>query len=117
MTTVTVLGTIQEAGEALLVLTEDLGEGELLASWPTRSEITRQLGVLAAALRMLPREMVSALPEIDWAGWRGMAAALGQASAAGDEALCFGVRFLVPATVCGLRRFRLSQPEMFAQWA
>lgn len=117
MITAAMLGTIQEAGEAVLTLTDGLDEGELLASRLTRSEVTRQLGVLASALRAMPDNAVRTMPEIDWAGWRGMNAALGLSGAARDEALWFGVRSLVPATLSWLRIYRHSHPELFVYWA
>jgi uncharacterized protein with HEPN domain len=117
MITAAILGTIQEAGEAVLTLTEGLEEGELLASRLTRVEVTRQLGVLASALRGLPDSAVRAMPEIDWAGWRGMTTAMSLGGPARDEALWFGVRSLVPATLSWLRLYRHSHPELFVYWA
>lgn len=117
MMTAAMLGTIQEAGEAVLVLTDGLEEGELLASRLTRAEVTRQLKVLASALRNLPEESVRAMPEIDWAGWRGMASGLSQTGPICDDSLWFGVRSLVPATISWLRVYRQSHPELFVYWA
>lgn len=117
MLTAAMLGTIQEAGEAVLTLTEGLEEGELLGSRLTRAETTRQLGILASALRALPESATHAMPEIDWAGWRGMNAALGLSGPARDEALWFGVRALVPATLSWLKVYRTAKPELFAYWA
>jgi uncharacterized protein with HEPN domain len=117
MITAAMLGAIQEAGEAVLTLTEGLEEGELLASRLTRGEVTRQLGVLASALRGLPASACQAMPEIDWGGWRGMSVALLQDGPARDEALWFGVRSLVPATLSWLQIYRQSHPELFVYWA
>jgi uncharacterized protein with HEPN domain len=108
------LGVIEEAGEAVLTLTEGLEQGELLASRLTRAEVARQLAVLASALRNLPPRLAAAMSEIDWAGWRGMAHALQQGGPAQDEALWFGTRSLVPATLSWLRVYRLRQPELFS---
>ena len=117
MITAAMLGTIQEAGEAVLTLTDGLEEGELLASRLTRTEVSRQLGVLASALRTLPSKAMSMMPEIDWAGWRGMSSAITLGGPARDEALWFGVHSLVPATLSWLRVYRHSHPELFVYWA
>ena len=117
MITAAMLGTIQEAGEAVLVLTDGLEEGELLASRLTRAEVTRQLGVLASTLRSLPDDAVRTMPESDWAGWRGMATGRSLGGPACDEALWFGSRSLVPATISWLRVYRRSHPELFAYWS
>lgn len=105
MITAAMLGSIEEAGAAVLTLTDGLEEGELLGSRLTRGEVTRQLGVLAAMLRDLPASAAQAMPEIDWAGWRGMGIALR------NEGLV--ARSLVPATLSWLRVYRQSQPELF----
>lgn len=117
MITAAMLGAIQEAGEAVLTLTEGLEEGELLASRLTRAEVSRQLLVVASALRGLPDSATHTMPEIDWAGWRGMALALGLPGAARDDALWFGVRSLTPATMSWLRVYRQTHPELFVYWA
>ena len=98
-------------------LTEGLTESELLASRLTRNEVLRQLGVLASALRNLPEAATSAMSEIDWAGWRGLGAALRMSGAARDDALWFGVHSLVPNTLGWLRAYRQTQPELFVYWA
>ncbi len=116
MITAAMLGIIQEAGEAVLTLTDGLEEGELLASRLTRAEVSRQLTVLASTLRSLPEKAMSTMPEIDWAGWRGMSSAITIGGLARDEALWFGVRSLVPATLSWLRVYRHSHPELFTYW-
>ena len=103
MFTAAMWGTIQEAGEAVLALTDSLAEAELLGSRLTRAEVQRQLKLLASTLRSLPASARAAMPGIDWAGWRGMAVALEQEGPARDEALWFGVHHLVPSTLACLR--------------
>jgi uncharacterized protein with HEPN domain len=117
MITAAMLRTIEEAGEGVLTLTEGLEEGELLGSRLTRREVTRQLVILANALRALPDTAARALPEIDWAGWRGMSYALAQEGPAADDALWFGVSALVPATLNWLRVYKQSSPELFLNWS
>jgi len=111
-----IVGMIQEAGEAVLTLTEGLAQGELLASRLTRAEVTRQLVVLASAMKGMPHDLVQAMPEIDWAGWRGVEVSLRQPGMARDEALWFGVVSLVPATLSWLRVYRQNSPALFTYW-
>ena len=107
---------IQDAGEAVLILTETVDEAELLRSRLTRQEVRHQLCTLADTLSNLPPQAHAAMPEIDWAGWRGVRLALDGAGPALDDALMFGVRSLVPATLSWLRVYRESQPELFDAW-
>jgi hypothetical protein len=109
-----IIGLIQEAGEAVLTLTEGLEQGELLSSRLTRTEVLRQLNVLASAMKAMPRDLVQAMPEIDWAGWRGAEVSMRAPGPAREDALWFGVRSLVPATLSWLRVYRESNPELFS---
>jgi len=52
------LKTIEEAGIAVLTLTEGLQDSELLASRLTRQEVTRQLRLLLEAAAALPPELL-----------------------------------------------------------
>ena len=110
------IGLIQEAGEAVLTLTEGLAQGELLSSRLTRAEVTRQLEVMASALRRMPPALMQAMPEVDWAGWRGVEVSLREAGPAREDALWFGVSALVPATLSWMRVYRQSSPELFNYW-
>lgn len=113
MITDAVLTAIEEAGGAVLALTEGLDEGELLASRLIRSEVSRQLGALARELRAVPEPAMRALPGVDWAGWRALGSALTMEGSSQDEALWFGVRTLVPATLQSLRDARRGHPGRF----
>lgn len=118
MTTITapLLQLIKESGEAVLTLTEDLPQQELLRSRLTRVEVQRQLqcllGVLDAAAPLLRERM----PELDWAGWHAAGQALAAPGPAQDEALCFAVQSLVPATLSWLRVYKQEQPALFEAW-
>jgi hypothetical protein len=100
----------------VLILTDAVEEAELLRSRLTRQEVHRQLCILADTLSNLPPQTHAAMPEIDWAGWRGMRTALDGAGAPLDDALLFGVRSLAPATLSWLRVYRESQPALFQAW-
>jgi hypothetical protein len=115
--TAPLLGLVQEAGESVLTLTEGLAQGELLGSRLTRAEVSRHLGALASAMKNMPDEVIRAMPEIDWGGWRGVEASLRSEGPAREDALWFGVCSLVPATLSWLRVYRQSSPEMFTYWS
>ncbi len=113
MITAPMLSLIQDAGEAILVLTDSLEESELLRSRLTREEVRRQMLQLSETLLWLPEAAREALPEIDWAGWRATRLALEVSGSAQDEALWFGARSLVPATLSWLRVYRKERPDLF----
>ena len=116
MITAPLLQLTWNAGEAVLTLTEGLPEADLLRSRLTRAETQRQLQRMAEALSDAPDALRHLMPEIDWAGWRATRLALANAGAQQDEALCFAVRSLVPATLSWLRVYQQSQPELFDTW-
>ena len=113
-----------EAGEAVLILTDGLQRDELLRSRLTRAEVRRQLLQLAATLSAAPDALRHRMPEIDWAGWRAARLALqSHADAldathdnAHDDAMWFAVQSLVPATLSWLRVYRAEQPGLFTAW-
>jgi len=51
--------------------------------------------------------------EIDWNGWSILGVQLKLTGSAERDALWFGVRSLVPATLMWLRVFRESTPQLF----
>lgn len=116
MLTAPLLQIIRDAGEAVLILSDGLAEGELLGSRLTRREVRRQLCTLADSLAGLPVAVHAALPEIDWAGWRAARAVLDIDGVAQDDALMFGVRSLVPATLSWLKVYEQAQPALFKAW-
>jgi uncharacterized protein with HEPN domain len=108
------LGLIEQAGTAVATLVEGLEKAELLRSRLTRSEVLRQLRILADSAAQVEPAMRSAMPELDWSGWdalRGRLAAT--AGAPLDEALWFACEALVPATLLWLRLYQQSQPALF----
>jgi len=108
---------IEEAGAAVLILTEEVEREEFLASRLTRAEARRQLLVMADMLAEVGAGTRQRMPELEWAGWQAMARALRGEDANpdnADEALWFAIRSLVPATVMWLRVYRKSQPELFS---
>jgi hypothetical protein len=104
---------IQETGEGVLLLIEDLQEPEFLRSRLTRNEVLRLLKTMADTLAALPGPARAAMPEIDWEGWRGAALGLCGEGAERDDAAWFAARSLVPATLSWLRLYRRSEPALF----
>lgn len=117
MITAPMLQLVNDAGEAVLVLTDGLQRDELLRSRLTRAEVRRQLLQLACTLADAAPGLHARMPEIDWGGWRAMAAALdGDDALQADDALWFAVQSLVPATLGWLRVYRREQAGLFTRW-
>lgn len=113
MLNASLLSIIEEAGVAVLTLTEGLEKDEFLASRLTRAETQRQLKIMGESAANLPPQMQALLAEVDWSGWQRVAQRLGASGDAEQEALWFAVRSLVPATLMWLRVYRTNQPEVF----
>jgi uncharacterized protein with HEPN domain len=113
MLNASLLSIIEEAGVAVLTLTEGVEKDEFLASHLTRAETQRQIRIMGESAANLPPPMRSLLAEVDWSGWQTVARQLGENRDAEQEALWFAVRALVPATLMWLRVYRTNQPEVF----
>lgn len=109
----TLLSIIDEAGMAVMILTEGLEEAELLGSRLTRAEVQRQVKVMSDIAARLPVDTRTLLAEIDWDGWQAVARQLSEGDTAADTALWFAIRSLVPAMLMWLRVYRQNQPELF----
>lgn len=112
------LAILEEAGTAVLTLTEGVEEAEFFASRLTREESQRQVHTLARTTLQVPPECRRLMPEIDWDGWQKVAHDLSGKSgqSGGEEArelLWFAIRSLTPATLLWLRIYRKNQPELF----
>lgn len=113
MLNASLLSIIEEAGIAVLTLTEGLEKDEFLASRLTRAETRRQITTLSESVANLAPHTLTTLAEVDWAGWQTVARQLGADPGEEQEALWFAVRALVPATLMWLRVYRKEQPEIF----
>lgn len=113
MLNASLLSIIEEAGIAVLTLTEGLEKDEFLASRLTRAETQRQVKILSETTANIPPQAQAVLAEVDWEGWQTVARQLGGNTQAQQEALWFAVRSLVPATLMWLRVYRKNQPEIF----
>lgn len=113
MLNASLLSIIEEAGVAVLTLTEGLEKDEFLASRLTRTETQRQLKIMGESAANLPPRMHALLAEVDWCGWQRVSQRLGASGDSERDALWFAVRALVPATLMWLRVYRTNQPEVF----
>lgn len=113
MLNASLLSIIEEAGVAVLTLTEGLEKDEFLASRLTRAETQRQVKIMSDTAASLPPQTQTLLAEVDWVGWHTVARQLGEDRNAEQEALWFAVRSLVPATLMWLRVYRKNEPEVF----
>lgn len=112
------LGIIEQAALAVVILTENLSEDELLRSRLTRAEVQRQLTTVANSLVQLAPAQQTALPDLDWAGWHNLHGVLhGPPGRALDDGLWFASSSLVPATVLWIRVYRKEKPELFRMTA
>lgn len=104
---------IEEAGSAVMIMTEEVERQEFLASRLTRREVQRQLLIIAGCTGNLAPDARQLLPELPWDGWYTVAQELNNANTTVDDLLWFSVRSLVPATLMWLQVYRQNQPELF----
>jgi uncharacterized protein with HEPN domain len=107
------LAQIEEAGEAVMILTEGLEKSEFIRSRLTRVVAERQVCVISDLAARLSPQTRNILAEPDWAGWEATRKQLALAGEEADEALWFAVTSLVPATLMWLRVYRENQPKLF----
>jgi uncharacterized protein with HEPN domain len=108
------LSNIEEAGIAVLTLTEGLAKDEFLSSRLTRAETRRQVKIMCENVAKLSPQTRTLFAEVDWGAWRLAARQLDEQQKAEQGALWFAVRSLVPDTLMWLRVYRHNQPELFA---
>ena len=116
MLNASLLSIIDEAGVAVLTLTEGLEKDEFLASRLTRTETLRYVRIMSTSAGNVPPPTQALLPEVEWRGWQTVTQQLDDSHETQGEALWFAVRSLVPATLMWLRVYRQNQPQIF-QWA
>jgi uncharacterized protein with HEPN domain len=107
------LGILEEAGTAVLTLSEGLEEEEFFATRLTQQEVSRQIRTIAQTAVAMPEEVKLQLAEIDWAAWSALETQFSSTGGLDRDALWFGVRSLVPAMLMWMRVYRHNQPELF----
>lgn len=115
MLNASLLSILEEAGVAVLTLTEGLERDEFLASRLTRTEVLRQVRIMSASAGNVPPATQALLPELEWRGWQAVAQRLDESPEPQGEVLWFAICSLVPATLMWLRVYRHNQPQVF-QW-
>lgn len=113
MLTAAMLGLIENTGLDIIVLTEELEEREFFASRLTRLQTFQLLGSLAEAARNLPPEVRARLPDVDWAAWAALPAALARPNEHAFR-IWVAAKELTPLTVQSLIDCKRVYPELFA---
>lgn len=108
------LGILEEAGMAILTLTEAVEPEEFFSSRITQQEVLRQMQVMAETAANLPDELKRQMPEIEWPGWSVLDTQLKVAGGFERDAQWFAVRSMVPATLMWLRVYRKNTPDVFS---
>lgn len=106
-------GIIAEAGECVLVMTEEVDKGEFLRSRLTRHEVQRRLLIMAGTLGNVAPEARQLMPELPWDGWATLARDLHARNPEADELLWFAVTSLAPATMMWIEVYHNNQPQLF----
>lgn len=108
------LGILEDAGVAVLTLTEGLEPEEFFSSRITQQEVLRQMRIMADTAANVPDDLKLKMVEIDWAAWSILGVELKVTGSAERDALWFGVRSLVPATLMWMRVYKKDAPELFS---
>ena len=105
---------VRIAGETILkLLAEMQNEDELFASGATLHVVEAQLLVMSQTLAHLAPELRERLHRIDWQGWGQLHHLLESGGQPRREAVWYGVRALVPATLELVADLRRREPLWF----
>ena len=104
---------IEEAGEGVLVMTEEVEKAEFLRSRLTRYEVQRRLLIMAGSAGNVEPEARRLMPEMPWDGWEKVARDLNRDNPDVDELLWFAATSLAPASMTWIEVYRNNQPELF----
>jgi len=108
------LAILEDAGSAILTLTDGIEPQEFFASRLTQQEVLRQTRIMAETAANVADALKRRMPEVDWAGWFVLHSQLVGQGGFERDALWFAVRSLVPATLLWLRVYRKEVPEAFS---
>lgn len=105
---------VRIAGETILKLLAELqDEEELFASAATLHVVEAQLLVMSQTLAHLAPELHQRLHRVDWQGWGRLHHLLETGGQPRREAVWYGVRSLVPATLELIADLRRREPLWF----
>lgn len=108
------LGILEETGMAILTFTEGLEPEEFFSSQLTQREVLKQIRIMVETTGNAPPDLKQQMPEIDWAGWAQLNKQLIHSGGFERDAVWFGIRSLVPATLMWLRVYRKNTPQLFS---
>jgi len=105
---------VHASGRAIgLLLQEMQSEQELFASPATLQAVEDHLRLMATTLAHLPEPLQLRLAELDWHSWSRLQQALQDNRTPRREAVWYGIRSLVPATLEMLARMQKRHPIWF----
>jgi uncharacterized protein with HEPN domain len=105
---------VRTAGETIQALLAELqSEDELFASTATLHGVESQLLVMSQTLAYLAPELHQRLHRVDWQGWGQLHHLLASGGQPRREAVWYGVRALVPATLELIADLRKREPLWF----
>lgn len=105
---------VRIAGETIQgLLAEMQDEDELFESAVTLHGVEAQLLVMSQTLAHMPPELRQRLHRIDWQGWGQLHHLLEVGTQPRREAVWYGVRSLVPATLALVADLRRREPHWF----
>lgn len=105
---------VRSAGETILrLLAEMQDEDELFASGATLHAVEAQLLVMSQTLAHFSPALRQRLHRIDWQGWGQLHQLLESGGQSRREAVWYGVRALVPATLELVAELRKREPHWF----
>ncbi len=107
------LGLIERIAMDIIVLTEELSEGEFFASRLARVETLKLLRTLVTTAANLPANVRELTHEVDWAGWFALAAVL-EKPTQHPLKIWVAIKELTPMTVQHLHDYKRSRPELFS---
>ena len=112
MLTAAMLKLIEQTGQDILVLADELDEREFFASRLTRLQTFQLLGTLSQTAHNLPADVKTHLNGIDWTAWAALPAALARPNEHTFR-IWVAIKELTPRTVQSLIDYTRVYPELF----
>jgi uncharacterized protein with HEPN domain len=113
MLTGAMLGLMEQIGQDILTLTEELNETEFFTSRLTRTETLRLLRSMTKTAANLPAGVRDRMPEVDWEAWTALAKVLSRPSHHPLQ-IWVAVKELTPVTLQQLKGYKKRQPQLFS---
>lgn len=113
MLTGALLGLMERIALDVMILTDEISEGEFFASRLTRIQTLQLLGSLVKTAANLPDDIRDRMHEIDWVAWAALEKALDKPSQHPLQ-IWVAIKELTPMTVQHLNNYRKKQPQLFS---